>query len=144
MTTTIYTHLEKISNAKKMYNQLLQDTSVIWKDVLFAFIADKVKDIPNFLRLEWSQYTPYFNDGDTCHFSINEPQIYLLNPDNDTSNDYMDLDGIEGDYDEFSDILNEIYNVMDDYLMLATFYDGYTIAYVRGSTKFVIEECVHD
>lgn len=28
---------------------------------------------PNVTAIVWTQYTPYFNDGDTCVFSVNEP-----------------------------------------------------------------------
>lgn len=28
---------------------------------------------PQVERIVWTQYTPYFNDGDTCEFSVNEP-----------------------------------------------------------------------
>lgn len=28
---------------------------------------------PAITAVVWTQYTPYFNDGDTCEFSVNEP-----------------------------------------------------------------------
>ena len=28
---------------------------------------------PNVTAIVWTQYTPFFNDGDTCEFSVNEP-----------------------------------------------------------------------
>lgn len=28
-------------------------------------------------QIFWQQYTPWFNDGDTCEFSVHEPQIVL-------------------------------------------------------------------
>lgn len=30
---------------------------------------------PNVHSFGWTQYTPYFNDGDTCEFSVNEPWL---------------------------------------------------------------------
>lgn len=35
---------------------------------------------PGVTAVVWSQYTPYFNDGDTCEFSVNEP--YFTNAKN--------------------------------------------------------------
>lgn len=142
--TTIHEQLATIKAASESYNKLVQDTSVLWKDLLFNFIEEKVKDIPDFLRLQWSQYTPYFNDGDSCEFTVCDPEIYLLDPDEDASDGYNDLEGIEGGYYEFKDLMDEIYKVMNEDLMLATFYDGYTIAYVKGATTFHITECEHD
>lgn len=31
------------------------------------------KDVPEIKVIKWTQYTPYFNDGDPCEFSVNEP-----------------------------------------------------------------------
>lgn len=30
---------------------------------------------PNVTGIVWTQYTPFFNDGDTCEFSVNEPSF---------------------------------------------------------------------
>lgn len=29
--------------------------------------------VPTLSMIRWTQYTPYFNDGDSCEFSINDP-----------------------------------------------------------------------
>lgn len=34
------------------------------------------KSLPNYTGLSWTQFSPYFNDGDACTFSVNE--IYLI------------------------------------------------------------------
>lgn len=33
------------------------------------------EDNPDIEALRWAQYTPYFNDGDPCTFSISEPEL---------------------------------------------------------------------
>ena len=30
---------------------------------------------PNVTAIVWTQYTPYFNDGDTCEFGVHEPSF---------------------------------------------------------------------
>ena len=47
---------------------------------------------PNIDGIYWTQYTPYFNDGDPCEFSVHDPSIILtlaaakaLRPDQDWS-----------------------------------------------------------
>lgn len=34
-------------------------------------------EFPNVSKLKWSQYTPYFNDGDACVFGVNSVQAVL-------------------------------------------------------------------
>jgi hypothetical protein len=33
---------------------------------------------PEIESVYWTQYTPYFNDGDSCHFSVHEPYFVLV------------------------------------------------------------------
>jgi hypothetical protein len=40
----------------------------------FQVIFDKY---PQLESVEWTQYTPYFNDGDTCEFGVHEPRIFF-------------------------------------------------------------------
>ena len=39
------------------------------KDVTKEFFETN----PSIKAIVWTQYTPYFNDGDTCEFSVHEP-----------------------------------------------------------------------
>ncbi|UDL15848.1 hypothetical protein QEH42_gp057 [Microbacterium phage Pumpernickel] len=36
---------------------------------------DAVLALPGVAGVIWEQYTPYFNDGEPCEFSVNEPRI---------------------------------------------------------------------
>lgn len=62
-------------------------------------ILDKGVDI------RWTQYTPYFNDGDPCEFGINEPEFRFERP-AETDDDEDDYDR-EGFYDEWDLRYNE-------------------------------------
>lgn len=33
--------------------------------------------LPDGSRLEWYQYTPYFNDGEPCTFSVHKPTLFI-------------------------------------------------------------------
>lgn len=33
---------------------------------------------PQVRAITWTQYTPYFNDGDSCEFSVHEPHIFVV------------------------------------------------------------------
>lgn len=42
------------------------------KPALREVIIQLRESVPNLTRIEWDQYTPYFNDGDECVFSLGE------------------------------------------------------------------------
>jgi hypothetical protein len=59
---------------------------------------------PHVASVSWRQYTPYFNDGDACTFSVGDPILTLRDAssaDSDAGND-EDENG-EGDEDEDED-----------------------------------------
>lgn len=46
-------------------------------------------DDPNVHSFGWTQYTPYFNDGDTCEFGVGEPWLRTVDDvDRDDLDDY--------------------------------------------------------
>jgi hypothetical protein len=42
------------------------------EELILEVFSDFFQKYPNVLEVRWSQYTPYFNDGDTCDFSAND------------------------------------------------------------------------
>lgn len=61
-------------NAKfEEFRKVTQETS---KKVFHAAVAAFFKTYPEVYALRWTQYTPYFNDGDTCEFSVGTPCFY--------------------------------------------------------------------
>jgi hypothetical protein len=43
-----------------------------------AALREFFEAYPEVEGVRWHQYTPYFNDGDPCVFSVNEPDIRLV------------------------------------------------------------------
>lgn len=71
LTTLIFTeHLQTIiarhAEVRKAASDLLQSE---FKKVIVMFFTH----CPEVNVIKWTQYTPYFNDGDTCEFSVNDP-----------------------------------------------------------------------
>jgi hypothetical protein len=54
---------------------LVQDAAEPLREALVDFVRDN-----NISGLIWEQYTPYFNDGEACIFSVGEPALILRNP----------------------------------------------------------------
>ena len=63
-------------------------------------LEDAFKDVlalPMIVAVRWRQYTPYFNDGDACVFSVEEPYVAFSDGD-PNGGDYGD--GFYGSYDD--------------------------------------------
>ena len=61
------------------------------KETLRQFFEDN----PQVIKLRWTQYTPYFNDGDECVFGVCSPYVLMKEKENVKEED---LEG--GDYDD--------------------------------------------
>jgi len=55
--------IEKYSEAKKAFQT---EAAGLLKEEFKEFF----KKVPEVKVIKWTQYTPYFNDGDTCEFSV--------------------------------------------------------------------------
>lgn len=64
---------EKNSELFKIKSEIIDISSDIFED-FYKHIFDKYPTLESF---GWSQYTPYFNDGDTCIFSANTDYLNI-------------------------------------------------------------------
>jgi hypothetical protein len=107
-------------------------------------------------KIKWRQYTPYFNDGEACIFSVHEPIFYI---DNGMVPKYFSLEEDEEDggwyyassyaaeknEDRFSDEierLNKMFFDLDNYYFLNSFDDHAEIIY--DGKEFEINDYTHD
>jgi hypothetical protein len=60
----------ELESLKKKYMQELQGE---FNEIIKLFF----EECPKVQALVWTQYTPYFNDGDECIFSVNEPYFVV-------------------------------------------------------------------
>ncbi len=58
---------------KEIKNQILEKSNEVFDE----FCKDIFTKSPRLISFGWSQYTPYFNDGDTCVFSVNTDYLYI-------------------------------------------------------------------
>lgn len=59
--------LERIKAKQKEYEALLrEDGEAAIKDFLNGWFSEH----PDTYGVKWAQYTPYFDDGDTCEFGV--------------------------------------------------------------------------
>jgi len=50
------------------------------KKALLQATKDLLAQYPQIQKLYWTQYTPYFCDGDPCYFSVNELNVLISDP----------------------------------------------------------------
>jgi hypothetical protein len=64
---------EKQEEINKLKKEMLEASNKIFTDLTKTIFEDH----PKIKSFGWNQYTPYFNDGDTCTFSANVDYIYI-------------------------------------------------------------------
>ena len=69
---------QKQAEIKRLQKEL-QDKS---SEIFLSSFKNLFEETPKLKSFAWSQYTPYFNDGDTCYFSANTDYL-TINGDKD-------------------------------------------------------------
>ena len=64
---------EKQEEIKKMKKEMVEASNKIFTELTKSIFEEH----PKVKSFGWNQYTPYFNDGDTCYFSANVDYIYI-------------------------------------------------------------------
>ena len=79
------------------YNNIKAELTEKVKNSLSALFQEVFERYPEITVIKWTQYTPYFNDGDTCEFYVNEFYVSNIdNPERMTSwGEFEDLDAEE-------------------------------------------------
>jgi hypothetical protein len=87
LNSLIASHQQKIEELQK---QMVDDFNALIKDEAKSFF----EKYPEVRAIAWTQYTPYFNDGDPCEFSVGDPHIILYEEeDNEELEDISPYDG---------------------------------------------------
>lgn len=138
---------EIVSLQKSLEDKLKTFGKEAFDQAFSKFFADN----PKVDGIVWTQYTPYFNDGDTCTFGVHEPYLFSASAaaENEESvEDYMHEHAIssygnnnplEGAYKEFGTIWQQI----PEAIFLAVFGDHVKVTLNRDGTSEV-EEYEHD
>lgn len=67
-----------IENYMKEMEELQVQLRKKGQDAIEHLWKELSKEVPSLGAIVWTQYTPYFNDGEECHFGVNEPEFYAL------------------------------------------------------------------
>jgi hypothetical protein len=116
------------ANYKKVREEFVKKLVPQFAEVFEQFFAEN----PNVGGVVWTQYTPYFNDGDECVFRVSGKYLFP------TSTDLDDLSGYDEDlFPSFDDIKNYVYVLENDKAPAnyRTWYDADAFKRTFGATK---------
>jgi hypothetical protein len=87
---------DKIDEAMRQYQIQINLLQAKFRDEFTSISSSFFEAVPSIKSITWSQYTPYFSDGDECIFSVNS--IEFASDENEDQETYRDF----SDEDEFS------------------------------------------
>ncbi len=61
------------------------------------------EEVPDLAEIRWTQYTPYFNDGDSCEFSVHDVSFVSKADVDEVNGEIDDLDDIDWGYNSFGE-----------------------------------------
>lgn len=126
------------ANYKKVRADFVKQLEPQFAEVFASFFAEN----PNVGGVQWTQYTPYFNDGDECVFSVNDMYLFPVGMDPD------DLSGYDEDlFPSFDDV--QVYKTVletgkapADYCSYYTD-EGFLQAYRVTGEQYVLDEAAN-
>ncbi|NTF18062.1 hypothetical protein G6L37_06565 [Agrobacterium rubi] len=81
------------SDYNKQVKQIRDNTKAQAQSIIKDVFADFFVKQPKVYGIGWTQYTPYWSDGEECKFSVNDIKLFL------SEDSYNDDDYQEGDQD---------------------------------------------
>lgn len=125
--------LQRLDVIKSLSEELLKKKEEYVLELRARFrdyFVGRMADVEGLSSVGWSRYTPYFNDGDQCVFSVNCDYFYMtlggqsytnvqVQTEDYTAREYSIKKGVH-DYDELSllyedsDFNKKLYHLLDD------------------------------
>jgi hypothetical protein len=96
---------DKLKNLVTLVEDLKKKMQADGKEALQVAFNEFFNNHPTAEKIIWTQYTPYFNDGDACTFGVNDFELKLNVPLSKNDEDDDDNDSYHyGDGDAASDL----------------------------------------
>lgn len=129
--------IKNFRNIQKKYNEEKVRAANQLSDGIHEYLKPIFEQYPNIDNLAFTAYTPYFNDGDVCTYSVHsyEDSIYVNHAncyDNEWSDEYKDAS------QQFSNIIQSI----PEELIENAYEEGKTIFFRDGTVSH--EEVDHE
>lgn len=129
MTNSYTEKMREIKEQKHKLESLLKDNLLNMYKCVFD-------EHPEIFSFAFTGYTPYFNDGDPCYYSINE--IHAIN-----NNDF---DGFADSFRNINSFLDMIYDIHNEFKsQIQKYGEGeYVVSYDGNTVSIKVEDYDHD
>lgn len=159
-TQALKKNYEELNQKMEALKNEMAEQSKIYFSAMFEEFAEKY----DFYAITWTQYTPYFNDGDECYFRVNEICLKLTEESYDDdpyecdswiiryygeekSAERFGLDSITPEMfaavEAFTNFKSEFGKIDEDYLEMA-FGNHVRVTYTKEGKTFEVIEYDHD
>lgn len=126
---------EKFESFKKQVEDLRMKLQETGEQFLLEHFKETFNKHQNLKEVRWTQYTPYFNDGEECTFRSNH--------------EWADIEGVDGEldynskeYKEIKENIREFLSQFDDELLRNLFGDHVEIIVTKEGIS--VEEYEHE
>lgn len=126
---------EKFESFKKQVEELRMKLQETGEQFLVEHFKETFNKHQNLKEVRWTQYTPFFNDGDECTFRSNH--------------EWADIEGVDGEldynskeYKEIKENIREFLSQFDDELLRNLFGDHVEIIVTKEGIS--VEEYEHE
>ena len=124
-------HFAPFIEAKKALDEKIKAEG---EKAVKAFLAEYFEKRPDVYGIKWTQYTPYFNDGDACVFGLGSVSVFP------TKKEFEDSEN-SWDYESYGEEPQTSLNKIED-ILLSVFGDHAEVSVTRE--KIEVEEYSHD
>lgn len=128
---------EKIEEFRQKKAALEQELATLGEQLLKEETAKLFEKYKKLEAISWTQYTPYFNDGDSCEFRSRHHDPYITI--DGLEEDYVTLYATEKeDYTDFQKVLvdfREIMQYLDNDSLLSMFGDHVRVTVTRDGIE---------
>jgi hypothetical protein len=87
---------EKLGELREKLENMRKELRIVGESATKDALKDFFDSYPQVEAVRWLQYTPFFNDGDTCEFNVHEPLVKLEGVSDDEEGGWTS--GEEGGY----------------------------------------------
>ena len=121
-----------------------EELAAKFKGEFTTIFAEIFKAYPNVEKVAWTQYTPYFNDGDPCVFGVNGLHIKDETVDADDEDDIYEWVELWGDKANTYPLLKQFEGVLSrsEDTLLSMFGDHVRVVVTREGMD--VEDYEHD
>lgn len=138
------TIIENIQKAREAYEAALSEASEGLQESIAEFLADALSKAPEqYVAIRWSQYTPYFNDGEPCTFSVRDPFCITEDQEDERWEGAWYYDWDKETEHAALKVMSDAWDTLDEDVLKQAFGDHVQIT-VRRDGSFEVDERDHD